>query len=262
MRICVLDTAVYRHAAFDGYDIHGLEENTGPVDGPGMAGHGTFGVGLILKQAPAATVICHPVLDQDGSGDLWGVAQKMMELERTGELRADILHLPWGCLTRDGKAPYVLAAAVTKLHRPDRVIVAAAGNHGDSVDPAVPQSAPSYPAALPEARAVGASGPRQELTDYTPKPRSAPWIDVAELGDRVRSTYLGNGFAQWSGTSFAAARFTGMLAAGAANGTGTGESSGLGSEPESGAVTTKRDIAEEAKQLVDRWRHQYDEDYR
>lgn len=247
VRIAVLDTQVYEHDVFKGRDVHGVQEGNGPAGGPAMAGHGTFGVGLILGQAPAARIDCHRVLDDDGSAMLWSVVQTMMKLETDKQLDVHILHLPWGCVTRDGKAPFVLAAAIAKLYRPGRVIVAAAGNHGDSADPAVSPSTPGYPAGLSEALAIGATGPRGELTDYTPRPRLNPWIDIAECGDRVRSTYLGNGFAQWSGTSFAAARFTGLLAAGATEFTVTSE---------------RRDLAKEAKHLVSEWREAYEKDYR
>jgi len=245
--ICVLDTDVYNHPEFVGRNVEGLAEGAGPEDGPPMAGHGTFGVGLILEQAPAATIKCRRVLEPDGGADLWDVARQIMALESAGELDADILHMPWGCLTRDGKAPYLLEATITKIARADRVMVAAAGNHGDCVDREVPRNAPCYPAALSRVVSAGAEGPLGELTDFTPKPRSAPWIDYAGGGYRVHSTYLRDRCAKWSGTSFSAARYTGLLAA--------------EKRPGAGPDARGKSIGEIARRLAGDWRRRYDEHY-
>jgi subtilisin family serine protease len=107
----------------------------------------------------------------------------------------------------------VLAAAIRHLARPGRVLVAAAGNHRNSADPQLPGNTTAYPAGLPEVTAVGGLGPNREPAEFSPRPQTAPWLDVARPAVGVRSTYRENGYARWSGTSFAAARFAGELAA-------------------------------------------------
>lgn len=95
---------------------------------------------------------------------------------------------------------------------------------------------PSFPAALEEVVAVGADGPAPgERARFSPQ---APWVDLMAPGVKVPSTYLFgqvsvrrhrhnadgsivlrrwhrqfNGYAQWSGTSFAAATVSGHIAA-------------------------------------------------
>ena len=93
-------------------------------------GHATFVTGLILRQAPGATVEVRGVLDEDGTAYSWDVAKAMVEFGRSG---LDILNLSFSCYTEDGEPPLVLSAAVDRLPQ-DVVVVAAAGNHGSPQD--------------------------------------------------------------------------------------------------------------------------------
>jgi membrane-anchored mycosin MYCP len=208
---------------------------------PVLAGHGTFVTGLVLRKSPGCVVEFRRVLcDHNGMASSWAVAKKIVELGRTG---LDVLNLSLGCFTEDGQPPLVLATAIDRLD-PDIVIVAAAGNHGD-VEKYRPTATPSgeqvgprltaddarrptWPAALDDVVAVGAADNQGGLAPFTP--RDVPWIDVVSNGVGVSSTYLAGavdlpprsdgsnappfeGYAEWSGSSFAAALVSGAIAA-------------------------------------------------
>jgi subtilisin family serine protease len=143
----------------------------------------------------------------------------------------------------------VLQRAISRL-TPGMVVVAAAGNHGER-PPGQEQAdladraAVLFPAALDEVVAVGALDREDRPAGFNPRgareDQWAPWIDVFAPGTDVVSAYLGEqaedggepgevvaiperdgavprelrfrGWARWSGTSFAAARVTGEIAA-------------------------------------------------
>ncbi len=213
-------------------------------------GHATFVAGVILAQAPAATVRVRQVLPAGGKGaDAWTVANEIVRLGQSG---IDILNLSLICKTEDGAEPFILKAAVNKVP-PDVVIIAAAGNYGQSKDPAL--TGPSYPAALPEVTAVGASVSDKTdgtLAEFTPM--DAPWIDIVAPGTDIPSTYLKghvivggkstefDGWARWSGTSFSAALASGAVAARMHPGNGAGN----GNIP---AVAALRGLMHDARRI-------------
>ena len=196
---------------------------------PMPEGHATFITGLVLGQAPGATVEVRGVLGEDGTADSWRVAHEIVRFGRSG---IDVLNLSFLCYSEDGQPPMVLTAAIDRVG-PDVVVVAAAGNHGDlssdPSDPADPATGnqnrkPAWPAALDGVIAVGVSHPDGTRAEFSP---DAPWVDLQAEGVGLRSTYLMraqtsssdptpvefNGFAEWSGTSFAAALVSGAIAA-------------------------------------------------
>ena len=176
---------------------------------------------------------------------LWTFAERLAEYQDAG---IEVLNLSVGVATRDGRAPLVLQRAIAQL-TPSMVVVAAAGNHGmgDLSDEARTKAglpargAALFPAALDDVVAVGAlDGRRPGRVDAAFTPRgadeteTAPWIDVFAPGVETVSTYLGDarresvlvrdaggheelldfdGWASWSGTSFAAGEITGKIAA-------------------------------------------------
>jgi membrane-anchored mycosin MYCP len=191
---------------------------------PDDAGHGTFVTGLVLRAAPGATVRAVRVLDNKGMGDSWSLAKAMVHLARQG---VDVLNLSLGCFT-DGEPPLVLTRALSRLG-PDVLVVAAAGNHGQT-HPRLPL----WPAAFDAVLAVGATDAYGDRQLWSPDPALCPWVDVQAGGADVDSVFLEGkvvsppdanssspaptitdfeGFASWSGTSFAAARVSGMIAA-------------------------------------------------
>jgi membrane-anchored mycosin MYCP len=241
MTVGVLDTALIAHP-----DLAGGYVGTAPRDvlsargvdvRPYSAGHATFVTGLILQQAPGATVRVRQVLDGDGQASSWDVAKAIVEL---GESGIQILNLSLVCYSDDGKPPLVLATAIDRLDT-DILVIACAGNHGDpglAFSSYQDYSKPAWPAALDDVVAVGSGKPESGSPGYAPSsftPRGVAWIDVITRGEEVTSTYFTgkgvrserdsvndagevtfDGWAEWGGTSFAAARLTGRVAAVAA----------------------------------------------
>lgn len=223
VRVGVLDTSISTHPWIAGGWVAGVDDVLSEGDHTAVAGHATFVTGLVLRQAPEAVVEARAVLsDEDGKADSWSVAQEIVELGRRG---LDVLNLSFCCYTEDGRAPLVLSAAIERLD-PHTVVVAAAGNHGDLPSKQDrDRRKPSWPAALDHVVAVGAADAKGVRAPFTPA--DVPWIDVLAPGVQLTSTYLHgsvavgpdgkradfDGYATWSGTSFAAAAVSGAIAA-------------------------------------------------
>ncbi|MBM7805109.1 hypothetical protein JOD57_000946 [Geodermatophilus bullaregiensis] len=232
VRVGVLDTRVAHHPWTQGGWI-ARSQDVLAADGAlrAVAGHATFVTGLVLRQAPGCVVEVRSVLsDENGRADAWSVAKGIVELGRS---RPDVLNLSLFCRTDDDLPSLLLATAVERLDR-DTMVVAAAGNHGRERE-ADGTSRPTWPAALPHVIAVGSARSDKEPADTTPQ--RVPWVDVHSTGEDVVSTFLigdvmpslpedewrtgrydegtshFDGFARWSGSSFAAAKVTGAIAA-------------------------------------------------
>ena len=167
-----------------------------------------FRSGLILRQAPGATVVVKEGLDDQASADSWSLARTIADLASSS---TDVVNLSLGCLTDDNQPPLVLTAALAALG-PGTVAVAAAGNNG-ATDRQCPR--PEWPAALDTVITVGALDDRNHPAPFSPE---APWVDVVAPGVEVVSTAVprhpgGALFAAWSGTSFASAVVSGAIAA-------------------------------------------------
>ena len=215
-------------------------------------GHATFIAGIIRRHAPSAVLDVRTALLREPDGPqerwtmpLWTFAERLAEYQDAG---VEVLNLSVGVATGDGRPPLVLQRAIAQL-TPSMVIVAAAGNHGmgglsdeERTKAGLPaRGAALFPAALDDVLAVGAlDGTRPGRVDagFTPRgaheTETAPWIDVFAPGVETVSTYLGDadresvlvrdaggheelvdfdGWASWSGTSFAAGEITGEIAA-------------------------------------------------
>jgi membrane-anchored mycosin MYCP len=224
VRVAVGDTGLAQRPQFWGHVIAEPDPRLAEGDLPPEAvlGHGTFVTGLVLQQAPQATVRALKVLNAPEVTDTWDVATGLVGL--AGE-SVDILNLSLGCHTDDDQAPLVFRRLLERLG-PDVLVVAAAGNFGEGE----PRKA-LWPAALEDVVAVGATDDKGNRPDWSPDPERSPWVDVQARGQEVASTYLDGevvteytsdlrpelrkfrGYGTWSGTSFAAARVTGMIAA-------------------------------------------------
>jgi membrane-anchored mycosin MYCP len=237
VRVGVLDTSMSLHPWLAGGLVGPAADSLASESGgefPALAGHATFVAGLVMRRAPGCVITFRRVLsDDDGSATSWDVARRIVELGRTG---LDVLNLSLGSYTEDGQPPLVLATAIDRLD-PEIVVVASAGNHGDIAEndekderlriTAGDRRKPSWPAALDDVVAVGAAEDQETLAPFTPP--DVAWIDVLSNGVAVPSTYLRgkvnlgyasglqhvtefDGYAQWSGTSFAAALVSGEIA--------------------------------------------------
>ncbi|MGH2786416.1 MAG: S8 family peptidase [Actinomycetota bacterium] len=222
----ILDTGVRsRHEWLARYDVAGIgvdfdEDQQARLDHDTnsaldrQAGHGTFIAGVVLQQAPAANVRVASVLDSEGVGDEETVIAGLLQL---GD--ADIINLSLGGYTLDNAAPVGIAGLLASLlqRRPDRVVIAAAGNNN--------ASRPFWPAAFKRVVAVAAL--TEDGSARAPFSNYGWWLDACAPGENVHSTFVRwdgivtttgtpatfDDFAAWGGTSFAAPKVAGTIAA-------------------------------------------------
>jgi len=231
VRVGVLDTQIYPNPWFAGawtsrvadeLKLTLAKRRLGGRNLPPAAGHATFVTGIILQQAPAANVIVRSVLDLHGEASSWEVAKAIVALART---RPQIMNLSFLCFTEDGEPPLALSAAIDKVDT-DTVVVAAAGNHGKSKVDHNGSDAPAWPAAFDRVIAVASANNKGEPSTFSPR---GPWVDMYIAGEDVHSTFIEGkldlngapadqdavykGFASWTGSSFAAAKLSGAVAA-------------------------------------------------
>jgi len=203
--VAILDTglddrqpALIGHVAPGGYDY--IEDDAQPEevtrgqdrDGDGFTdegyGHGTFVAGIVALVAPEAKILPQRVLDAEGRGNVFMVAEAIYDAVAAG---ADVINLSFG--TADKIHSKVLDEAVRSAEKRGAVVVAAAGNDGSS--------SAHYPAAMSGVISVAAQAEdSSDLADFSTRGK---WVDLAAPGERVVST-LPCGFGAWSGTSMAA----------------------------------------------------------
>lgn len=215
----------------DTVDYHGTAGADGFLDLG--AGHGTFVAGLVRQAAQSANVVVVRALDTDGNGSESLIAAA---IGRAGELFAQssgvgLLNLSLGLETIDEDEPAGIAAAIDDL--PDNVLVVAAAGNG-------PTGIRVWPAALAETRerVLAVASLTRGSGGLAPSTWSnfGPWVSFSAVGEGVVSTFVAgtetegsgdegdpfdphpdtfdgpNAYAMWSGTSFATAKVTGILA--------------------------------------------------
>lgn len=214
----VVDSGIVGHPWLDGSflatpgSIDPLdEEPNGELDR--QAGHGVFVTGLILREAPAAVVRVVRAFDQHGYVRIRRAAQAIVELD---ELGADVINLSFGGYTRRNRPPLAHRKALSKI-RDTTVVVAAAGNHRPD-DEEHQLGRKFWPGAIERVVAVAAlDATSPGDLRMAPFSNLGSWVDVAAPGAGVISTYVTfpgfNGWAKWSGTSFAAPVVTGRIVA-------------------------------------------------
>jgi subtilisin family serine protease len=173
------------------------EDGNGELDA--QAGHGTFVAGLVQRVAAGLLTEQQKVLDSMGFGDDLSVCLGLAEAS------ASVVNLSLGGYTARDQAPRALRHALRSLAR-DRVIVAAAGNNASDRK--------FWPAAFREVIAVSAYDSRSE--EPATFSNFGDWVDVSAPGVNLRSCFVDgtrenaegevrfDGWATWSGTSFAA----------------------------------------------------------
>jgi subtilisin family serine protease len=168
-------------------------------DGDGLidelAGHGTFLAGIIARIAPEAGMLPVKVLEADGQGDLFAVAQGIFHAIEHG---ADIINLSLTTLYNS----HVLALAVSESRAAGVAVVAAAGNSNES-------QPPSYPAADPNALAVAATDAADLKAPFS---NYGEHIALCAPGVDVASCLPGNQYARSDGTSVSASLVSGVAA--------------------------------------------------
>jgi subtilisin family serine protease len=228
--VAVLDTGVdpdhpelagRLRPGFDLVDFDTDPREEGSKDRYGY-GHGTHVAGLVLLAAPAASVMPVRVLDPDGAGNLWVLAEGLIyAVDPDGNPETDdgahVINLSLGT-TRRTELLDLVVAEVTCANDDDdddddddagrcgrtggTVVLIASGNSGDTTA--------YYPGAEATAGslALAASTKAGGLASFS---TTGPWVRTAAPGEQIISTVSGGGYGVWSGTSMAA-----PLAAGAA----------------------------------------------
>lgn len=222
--VAVLDTGVdATHEALTGSVLSGYNEinqnsdtsDSSPgvdTDGDGlideMAGHGTFLAGLIVMSAPKCKILPVKVLDSNGRGDLFTIAQGIYYAIDRG---AKVLNLS---LSSTHDAP-VMRDACNEAVNDGLLVVAAAGNSNSS--------SPEFPAGYSNVISVAATDAQDVKASYS---NYGPTVTLSAPGDSVMDassgTYdleqsilgpiPGNQYAVWEGTSMSTAFVSGALA--------------------------------------------------
>jgi subtilisin family serine protease len=226
--VAILDTGISDHPWFDGrawFAACGSEVRETPDSNAddrldSVAGHGTFIAGVVLQHAPGAHLLVDRVISGDGVTDELRLLQGLSRLRAAAQAAStpiDVVSLSLGCYTHDDRPSPALRHGIDAFGH-DTVFVACAGNAASE--------RPYWPAAMKRVTAVGsldAAG-----LDRAPFSNYGWWVDACAVGDQVESSFftydgLGpdgdesfNGYAIWSGTSFAAPRVAGVIAAKAA----------------------------------------------
>jgi subtilisin family serine protease len=240
IRVAVLDTGVDRsHPALAGRLLPGYDFVDGDADpseggAPANAGygHGTHVAGLVALVAPGARILPLRVLDADGVGNAWVLAEALLyAADPDGNPDTDdgaqVINLSLGSLSRtrilDTIAQIVSCVPalpddaigdrsdpgynddVTRCSRAKgALVVAAAGNDASA-------SLREYPAAEGAygLLSVAATNSKHRLAGFS---NSGTWIDLAAPGDGITSSFPGGGYATWGGTSMAAPLVAGTAA--------------------------------------------------
>lgn len=221
VKVAVLDTGIEAthelllgHVA-PGYDFVDRDDDPSEVGPASRAyGHGTHVAGLVAMVAPEATIIPYRVLDENGMGNMWVLAEAIYHAanpdgDPATDDGASVVNLSLGAGIRSkllGEAiRYVTCEDIKNCPFPNRrgaVIVAAAGNEGANIR--------QFPAALPftGVAAVAASTQNDTLASFS---SFGKWVDLAAPGEGIVSSVPG-GYATWSGTSMAAPLVAGEAA--------------------------------------------------
>ena len=239
IRVAVLDTGVdashplLAGRLLPGFDFVDYDTDPAEVGTPANPayGHGTHVAALVAMVAPGAKIMPLRVLDADGVGNAWVLAEALLyALDPDGNPATDdgahVINLSLGSLSRTrlmaaiaqiaGCAPAIADDPIADRSDPGynddalrcgasngAVVVGAAGNDAS-------KSAKQYPAAegaygLLSVAASSAAGRLAGFSNF------GTWIDLAAPGEGITSAVPG-GLGTWSGTSMAAPLAAGTAA--------------------------------------------------
>jgi len=214
--VVVIDTGLWTDSPIAGACEEPSErEHETDVDGDGVldgdVGHANFIAGVILAHTTRARVLVLRVLDTFGvctEADLAATIDRL-------PAQTQLVNLSLGGFTLDDRPPVALRAALRRtLSGTDRVVIAAAGNDGNGVDPFWPAAFAGTAEPWSARVAAVAAHDGGKLCEWS---NTGAWVSMLAPGQDVTSTYIhhdefASGWATWSGTSFAAPAVTAAVA--------------------------------------------------
>ncbi len=236
--VAVLDTGIDRNhpvlagRVLPGYDFVDMDDDPSEVgehDVDITYGHGTHVAGLVALAAPDAQILPVRVLDRDGVGNLWVLAEALAyAVNPDGDIStpdgAHVINLSLSTRRQTNLLAEIVDDVICEADDDDNVrravrddddddclaspgrgavVIAAAGNRASTT--------PEYPAAetQPGLLAVTANTEADTLADFA---NFGAWVQVAAPGDRILSSVPGGAYGAWSGTSMAAPLVAGQAA--------------------------------------------------
>jgi hypothetical protein len=207
IKVLVLDTGVWLNSPLpkERYDADEFEsdvdvDDNGIMDGD--AGHANFVAGILIGRSRRVQPRLMKIVDT------FGVCRESDLI--AGLRQADdysIINLSLGGYTLDDRPPILLTAALARLLTSgDRVVVAAAGNDGQHDRPFWPAAYAGTSAPWRRRVIAVAAHDGRRISEWS---NTGNWITLAAPGADVTSTFVNHeefpdGWARWSGTSFAA----------------------------------------------------------
>ena len=194
--VAILDSGIQAHSQFDDIYIAPIDLVGGGVAGRGAA-HGTSVASIITGRegiAPAAELFVVRVLDDEGLGNSYDVAQGIVQAV---DLGVQIINMSLG-VYQDAA---LLRQAIKYADDRGVIMVAAAGNDGYNRMP--------YPAAYPQVLSVTAVDAGGQHANFSNQSKE---IDFAAPGVGVLTAKEDKGTTLFSGTSAAAPFVSGTLA--------------------------------------------------
>jgi subtilisin family serine protease len=146
-----------------------------------ICGHGTFVAGMVLQYAPGAEVVVEGVFDESGVVNDLVAALGLLSLFDRG---VDVVNMSIGAYSRNdrGMLAFERALDYVRFHRPDLVLVAAAGN--DGLDRPVFPAADKRVIGVGSVEEAGGGWRRAAFSDY------GWWVDACAPGVDLKSTFL------------------------------------------------------------------------
>ncbi|WP_162924687.1 S8 family serine peptidase [Rubrobacter indicoceani] len=213
--VAVLDTGVQTDhpelsgSLVSGYDYVDDDSDPSEAASGALVGHGTHVAGIVHLTAPEARIMPMRVLDAEGRGDVFLIAEAVQGTVRRG---ADVVNLSLGSSEESELLEDVFeelaepedddVPAVEGVPREGVVVVGSAGNNNTVVE--------QYPAAedgMISVASVDAAEQKSEFTSF-----GGEWVDVAAPGEDIHSPFPTDGYASWTGTSMAAPFVAGQAA--------------------------------------------------
>lgn len=185
------------------------DDGDGDVDE--LVGHGTHVAGIVDLVAPESRIMPLRVLDSDGNGDAFVLAEAVLYAAENG---ADVINLSLGSsqesellgdviedLTPDDDNEDDDGPAIENLPTEGVVVAAAAGN--------LNTEALHYPAAGEDVIAVTSVDGEERKSEFA---SYGAWVDIATPGELIYSAFPTSGYARMSGTSMSTPFVAGQAA--------------------------------------------------